>query len=466
MRTLISNGTIVTADGSQRADVLVDGETIAAIGADLAGAGMTADETIDASGKYVIPGAIDVHTHMELPFGGTFAKDTFETGTRAAAFGGTTTIVDFAVQTRGASLRDGLDAWHEKAEGNAVADYGFHMIMSDVNDGTLKEMDRLVAEEGVPDFKLFTAYPGVFYSDDGAIFRAMQQTGKNGGLIMMHAENGMAIDVVAEQTVAAGTTDPIGHGLARKAIFEGEATNRVIRLAEAAEVPVYIVHLSAREALAEIRAARDRGSMAFAETCPQYLFLSLDDLGNGFEGAKYVCSPPLRTKDHWEDLWSGLVKDDLQVISTDHCPFDFEGQKELGRGDFRKVPNGLPGVEDRVDLMHDGGVVGGRITRERWVEIISTSPAKLFGMYPRKGSVSIGADADLVIYDPNRVRTISARTHHMDVDYSCYEGRQVQGASDVVLSRGSVIVRDGQFTGRKGHGHFIKRAPADYARLA
>jgi dihydropyrimidinase len=263
MRTLISNGTIVSAEGSQIADVLIDGESIAAIGTDLAGAGMTADETIDADGRWVIPGAIDVHTHMELPFGGTFAKDTFETGTRAAAFGGTTTIVDFAVQTRGASLRDGLDAWHEKAEGNAVADYGFHMIMSDVNDDTLKEMDSLVAE-GVPDFKLFTAYPGVFYSDDGAIFRAMQQTARNGGLVMMHAENGMAIDVVAEQTVAAGTTDPIGHGLARKAVFEGEATNRVIRLAEAAGVPVYIVHLSAREALAEVRAARDRGSMAFA----------------------------------------------------------------------------------------------------------------------------------------------------------------------------------------------------------
>ena len=465
MRTLITNGTIVTADGSQLADVLIDGEAIAAIGADLAGAGLTADEMIDATGKYVIPGAIDVHTHMELPFGGTFAKDTFETGTRAAAFGGTTSIVDFAVQTRGQSLRDGLDAWHEKAEGNAVADYGFHMIMSDVNDDTLKEMDTLVAE-GVPSFKLFTAYPGVFYSDDGAIFRAMQQTAKNGGLIMMHAENGMAIDVVAAQTFEAGVTDPIGHGLARKAVFEGEATNRVIRLAEAAGVPVYIVHLSAREALAEVRAARDRGSKAFAETCPQYLFLSLDDLGNGFQGAKFVCSPPLRPMDHWEDLWAGLVTDDLQVISTDHCPFDFHGQKDLGRDDFRKVPNGLPGVEDRVDLMHDGGVVAGRISKERWVEIISTAPAKLFGMYPRKGSVSIGADADLVIYDPNRRRTISAATHHMAVDYSCYEGRQVQGASDVVLSRGLVIVRDGTFTGRKGHGQFIKRAPADHARLA
>ena len=465
MRTLISNGTIVTAEGSTEADVLVDGETIAQIGRDLAEAGVTADMTIEAGGKLVIPGAIDVHTHMELPFGGTFAKDTFETGTRAAAFGGTTTIVDFAVQTRGQSLREGLDAWHAKAEGNAVADYGFHMIMSDVNDATLAEMDQLVAE-GVPDFKLFTAYPGVFYSDDGAIFRAMQRTASNGGLIMMHAENGLAIDVVAADEVAAGHTDPYYHGVARYPIFEGEATNRVIRLAEAARVPVYIVHLSARDALNEVRSARDRGAMAFAETCPQYLFLSLEDMGNGFEGAKYVCSPPLRPADHQDELWKGLVKDDLQVVSTDHCPFDFEGQKELGRGDFRKVPNGLPGVEDRVDLLHDGGVVGGRMTRERWVEVISTAPAKLFGMYPRKGAVSVGADADLVVYDPNRKRTISARTHHMDVDYSCYEGRQVQGASDVVLSRGTVIVRDGEFTGRKGHGRFVKRGTADFARLA
>ncbi len=463
MRTLITNGTIVTAEGSQAADVLIDGETIAAIGSDLAAAGIAADETIDAAGRWVIPGAIDVHTHMELPFGGTFAKDTFETGTRAAAFGGTTTIVDFAVQSRGGSLRDGLDTWHEKAEGNAVADYGFHMIMSDVTDDTLKEMDALVAE-GVPDFKLFTAYPGVFFSDDGAIFRAMQQTARNGGLIMMHAENGLAIDIVAAQTVEAGTTDPIGHGLARKAVFEGEATNRVIRLAEAADAPVYIVHLSSAEALVEVQAARDRGTKAFAETCPQYLFLSLDDMGNGFEGAKFVCSPPLRPKADWEALWNGLVKDDLQLVATDHCPFDFHGQKELGRGDFRKVPNGLPGVEDRVDLLHDGGVVGGRISPQRWVEIVSTAPAKLFGMYPRKGSVSVGADADLVIYDPNRKRTISAATHHMDVDYSCYEGRTVQGASDVVLSRGSVIVRDGAFTGRKGHGRFVKRSRADYVR--
>jgi dihydropyrimidinase len=465
MRTLISNGTIVTAEASYPADVLIDGETIAAIGRDLAASGLTADETIDATDRYVIPGAIDVHTHMELPFGGTFAKDTFETGTRAAAFGGTTTIVDFAVQSRGQSLRAGLDAWHAKAEGNAVADYGFHMIMSDVTDDSLAEMDGLVAE-GIPDFKLFTAYPGVFYSDDGAIFRAMQRTADNGGLIMMHAENGPAIDVVAADEVAAGHTDPYYHGVARKPIFEGEATNRVIRLAEAAGVPVYIVHLSARDALDEVRAARDRGAQAFAETCPQYLFLSLEDMADGFEGAKYICSPPLRPVDHQDELWQGLLKDDLQVVSTDHCPFDFHGQKELGRGDFRKVPNGLPGVEDRVDLVHDGGVVGGRISRERWVEIISTAPARLFGMYPRKGSVTVGADADLVIYDPNAKRTISASTHHMAVDYSCYEGRTVQGRSDLVLSRGTVVVRHGEFTGRRGHGRFIKRAPADFARLS
>jgi dihydropyrimidinase len=464
MRILISNGMIVTAEGSYAADVLVDGERIAQIGAGL-GATVSADETIDAAGKYVIPGGIDVHTHMKLPFGGTFAKDDFETGTRAAAFGGTTSIVDFAVQSKGKTLREGLDAWHALAEGNAVTDYGFHMIMSDVNDDSLREMDGLVAE-GVPDFKLFTAYPGVFFSDDGAIFRAMQQTAKNGGLIMMHAENGLAIDVIAADTVAAGTTDPIGHGLARYSVLEGEATNRVIRLAQAAKVPVYIVHLSAREALNAVRMARDEGLPAFAETCPQYLFLSLDDLGNGFDGAKFVCSPPLRSQDHQPELWKGLQKDDLQVVSTDHCPFDFHGQKELGRGDFRKIPNGLPGVEDRIDLLHDGGVVGGKITKERWVEIASTAPAKLFGMYPRKGALGVGSDADLVVYDPNRKHTISARTHHMDVDYSCYEGRVVQGGSDVVLSRGSVVVRNGEFTGRKGAGRFIKRAAADYARMA
>jgi dihydropyrimidinase len=471
MRTLIKNGLVVTADGSFEADVLVVDEKIEAVVSRGSGAvegalaGLVADETIDATGKYVVPGGIDGHTHFELPFGGTFAKDTFETGTKAAAHGGTTTVIDFAVQPKGHALREGLDAWMAKAEGNAVLDYGFHMIMSDVNDASLVEMDALVAE-GVPDFKLFTAYPGVFFSPDDHIFRALKQTRKNGGLILMHAENGPVIDVIAADLVAAGTTDPIGHGLARYPVLEGEATNRCIRLAEAAGAPVYFVHLSSRDALEAVAAARDRGSKVFAETCPQYLLLSLDDLGNGFEGAKYVCSPPLRPKDHQEDLWRGLLRDDLQLVGTDHCPFDFKGQKELGRGDFRKIPNGLPAIEDRVDLLHHFGVVEGRMSRERWVEVMATNAAKLFGIYPKKGAIAVGSDADILIFDPDRKRTISAATHHMDVDYSIFEGFEIQGTSDIVMSRGTVLVRDGQWVGPAGHGKYLPRGRADYARLA
>jgi len=461
MRTLIKAGTIINADSTMQADVLIDGERIVSIGEGLQ---VTADRTVDATGKWVIPGGIDVHTHMELPFGGTAAKDTFETGTRAAAFGGTTTIVDFAVQPRGGTLRQGLDAWHEKADGKACIDYGFHCIVSDMRDDLLPEMDELV-DEGVTTFKLFTAYPGVFLSDDGAIFKALRQTARNGGLILMHAENGPVIDVVAADLVAQGTTDPIGHGLARYSVFEGEATNRVIRLAQAAGAPVYFVHMSAKEAVDALRRARDDGQPVFAETCPQYLFLSLDDLGNGFNGAKFVCSPPLRdtSAGHQEELWKGLVKDDLQVVGTDHCPFDFEGQKELGRGDFRKIPNGLPGVENRVDLIHDGGVACGRITANRWVELVSTAPARLFGM-PHKGAVAVGYDADLVVYDPMRRHTLSAKTHHMDVDYSCYEGREVVGGADVVLSRGKVIVDGEAWLGRPGDGRFIKRDRSNFLR--
>ncbi len=463
MRTLIKGGTIVNADAMTRADVLVDGEEIALIGIDL---DVPADSVVDATGKWVIPGGIDGHTHMELPFGGTFAKDTFETGTRAAAFGGTTTIIDFAVQPRGGTLREGLDAWHEKADGKACIDYGFHMIVSDMRDDVLPEMDRLV-EEGITDFKLFTAYPGVFLSDDGAIFKALRQTTKNGGLILMHAENGPVIDVVAADLVAAGTTDPIGHGLARYPVFEGEATNRVIRLAKAAGAPVYFVHLSAKDAMDEVRRARDEGLPVFAETCPQYLFLSLDDLGHGFEGAKFVCSPPLRDRagGHQAELWKGLISDDLQLVGTDHCPFDFHGQKELGRGDFRKIPNGVPGVEERVDLVHDGGVVTGRISPSRWVELVSTAPARMFGL-PRKGSIAVGLDADIVVYDPTRKHVLSATTHHMDVDYSCYEGLEVTGGSDVVLSRGRIVVDHGQWLGSAGHGRFLRREPRGFPAMA
>ena len=447
MRTLIKGGTIVNAESTTRADILVDGERIALVGELL---DVAADRVVDAAGRWVIPGAIDVHTHMELPFGGTYAKDTFESGSRAAAFGGTTTIIDFAVQPRGGTLRQGLDAWHERADGKTCIDYAFHCIVSDMRDDLLPEMDRLV-DEGITTFKLFTAYPGVFLSDDGAIFKAMQRT----------AENGLAIDIVANQNAAAGRTDPYWHGVSRYPVFEGEATNRVIRLAQAAGAPVYIVHLSAREALDAVRRARDEGLPAFAETCPQYLFLSLEDLGNGFEGAKFVCSPPLRPAEHQEELWKGLVHDDLQVVATDHCPFDFHGQKDLGRGDFRKIPNGLPAVENRVDLMHDGGVVSGRITPNRFVELVATAPARLFGL-PRKGAVAVGYDADLVIYDPRRRHTISAGTHHMNVDYSCYEGRDVTGGSDMVFSRGKLIVDGDQWLGKAGDGRFVPRTRSEF----
>jgi len=457
MRTLIKGGTIVNADAMVSADVLVDGEEIALIGRDL---DVPADRIIDATGKYVIPGGIDPHTHMELPFGGTFAVDTFESGTRAAAFGGTTTIIDFAVQPRGGTLHQGLDAWHEKADGKACIDYGFHCIVSDMRDDLLPEMDRLV-EEGVTTFKLFTAYPGVFLSDDGAIFKALKQTAANGGMVLMHAENGPVIDVVAADLVAKGTTDPIGHGLARYPVFEGEATNRVIRLAQAAGAPVYFVHMSAKDALDEVRQARDDGWPIYAETCPQYLFLTLDDLGHGFEGAKFVCSPPLRTPDHAVELWKGLVSNDLQLVGTDHCPFDFHGQKEMGRGDFRKIPNGLPGVEERVDLIRDGGVVSGKISPSRWVELVSTAPARMFGL-SRKGAIAVGYDADIVVYDPTRKHVLSASTHHMAVDYSCYEGREVTGGADVVLSRGTVIVEGAEWLGHAGHGKFQRREPRGF----
>jgi dihydropyrimidinase len=460
MNTLITGGTVVTALDTIRADVLVDGDRIAAVGNGL-DAGPDA-QVIDASGRYVLPGGVDVHTHMELPFGGTFASDTFETGTRAAAFGGTTTIVDFALQTRGQPARDGFDAWMEKADGNCAIDYGFHLILSDVNADSLKEMDALV-DDGVTSFKLFMAYPGVLYSTDGEIFQAMLQAADNGALIMMHAENGIAIDVLVARAVAEGNTDPIHHGLTRPSALEGEATHRAIQLAKVAGAPLYIVHLSAAEALAEVAVARDTGQPVYAETCPQYLFLTLDDLGRpDFEGAKFVCSPPLRPVEHQAELWKGLRTNDLQVVSTDHCPFCFADQKELGRGDFSKIPNGLPGVENRMDLLHDGGVVAGNIGLNRWVEIACTTPARLFGLYPRKGTIAPGSDADLVIYDPQARQTISADTHHMNVDYSCYEGREVQGRVDTVLLRGRVIIEGGDYVGTKGDGQYVKRGLTDY----
>jgi dihydropyrimidinase len=459
-RLAITGGTVVNATGPVVADVLIEGETILALaapGSELATSfAAVAERVIDAAGRYVVPGGIDPHTHMDMPFGGTMSCDTFETGTRAAAFGGTTTIVDFAIQPRGGSLLAGMDTWHAKAEGTCVIDYGFHAIVSDVNDQALKEMDVLVAD-GVTSFKLFMAYPGVLYSDDAQIFQAMQVAAADGATVMMHAENGIAIDVLVAQAAARGDTDPRFHGSTRPSLLEGEAAHRAICLAHVAGCPLYIVHMSAAEALEEVVRARDAGWQVWGETCPQYLFLSDEELARpGFEGAKFVCTPPLRPRHHQAELWRGLRTDDLSVVATDHCPFCFKEQKELGLGDFRKIPNGLPAVEHRMDLIFQG-VVERRISLERWVELTSTTAARLFGLFPRKGILAPGADADVVVYDPAARHMLSASTHHMAVDYSTYEGLEITGRSEIVLSRGSVVVEHGRFEGRPGHGRYLKR---------
>ncbi|CAM3209381.1 dihydropyrimidinase [Streptomyces albus] len=461
--TLITGGLVVTAADEVAADVLIEGGRVAAVvdRHSTVAASLTADRTLDATGLYVIPGGVDGHTHMDFPFGGTFSSDDFETGTRAAAWGGTTTIVDFAVQTRGRALREGLDRWHAKADGRCAVDYAFHMILSDVNDGTLREMDALVAE-GVTSFKLFMAYPGVFYSDDGQILRAMQRTAGNGGLAMVHAENGIAIDVLVEQALAAGRTDPRHHGEVRKALLEAEATHRAIQLARVAGSPLYVVHVSAREAVEQLAAARALDLPVFGETCPQYLYLSTDNLAEpDFGGAKYVCSTPLRPREHQAALWRALRTDDLQVVSTDHCPFCFTGQKDLGRGDFSRIPNGMPGVEHRMDLLHQA-VVDGHLTRRRWIDLACATPARMFGLYPQKGTLAPGSDADVVLYDPHAEQTLSAETHHMNVDYSAYEGRTVTGQVVTVLSRGETVLDRRTWVGRAGHGRYVPRGVCQF----
>ena len=457
MRVLIKNGHIVTAVDSYIADILIDGETVAMIGKDLSSVVGSVDKTIDASGKLVIPGGVDPHTHMDLPFGGTSSSDDFETGTRAAAFGGTTTIIDFAVQYKGQALNEALDAWFAKAEGKATTDYGFHLIVTDLPDERLPELKAMI-DQGVTSFKLFMAYPGVFLVDDGVIFKAMTAAGENGGLICMHAENGVVIDVLVKRALAEGKTAPKYHALTRPTKAEAEGVHRAIAIAEMANSPVYIVHLSCYDALKEVQAARDLGLPAFAETCPQYLLLdySLYEKPD-FEGAKYVMTPPLRDRENQELLWRGLRGDDLQVISTDHCPFCFKEQKELGRGDFSKIPNGGPGVENRMSLIYHHGVTQGRISLNRFVELTSTAAAKIFGLFPKKGTIAVGSDADIVIFDPGREQTIGAATHHMRVDYSAYEGWRVRGVTETVLSRGRVIVENNEFQGKAGAGRFIKR---------
>src|SRR3954469_8168025 len=420
---IIRNGTVVTATDSYVADVAVIDGKIAAIGKDLPAE--NASRILDASGKLLLPGGIDVHTHLDMPFGGTTSADDFETGTRAAAFGGTTTLIDFAIQYKGQPLRQAFDTWMSKASSKAVSDYAFHCIVTDVSGCQLSEMNDLV-REGVTSFKLFMAYPGVFMLDDGSIFKALQMTSQNGGLVCMHAENGSAIDVIVQQALAEGKTAPIYHALTRPTKAEAGAGHRSIALAEMAGVPVYIVHLSSEDALNQVREARDRGLPAFAETCPQYLLLSIEELERpNFEGAKYVFTPPLRPIEHLPKLWDGLKHDHLQVVSTDHCPFCFEDQKVLGKDDFTKIPNGGPGIENRLQLMHHYGVGAGQISLNRFVEITSTAPAKIFGMYPRKGQIAAGSEADIVIWDPQERHTITAKTHHMRVDYSMFEGFEV-----------------------------------------
>jgi dihydropyrimidinase len=432
---------------------LIDGETVDTIGRSLE---MEADVVIDAAGKLVIPGGIDPHTHMELPFGGTSSSDDFFTGTRAAAFGGTTTIIDFAVQNKGETLTQGVDNWHKKADGKCAIDYGFHLITTEFEDGDEAEMYR-VMDSGVTSFKLFMAYPGVFLADDATIFRAMSAAGARGGLICMHAENGIVINEIIKRFLADGRTAPKYHALTRPTIAEAEGVHRAIAIAEMAESPVYIVHLSCTDALNQIREARDRGIPAFAETCPQYLFHSIEDYGDGFDGARFVMTPPLREKHNQAELWKGLKMDDLQVISTDHCPFCMKEQKELGKDDFSKIPNGAPGVENRMALIYNGGVVENRISLNRFVELTSTAAAKMFGLFPKKGTIAVGSDADIVIFDPEREHTFGVESEHMNVDYSSYEGWKVKGKVETVLSRGRVVIENGEHKGKAGDGRFLKR---------
>lgn len=452
---LIQNGTIINADKSVKADLLIDGAVIKEIRAGIPPT--AADKVVDATGLLLLPGGIDAHTHLDMPFGGTTSADDFETGTRAAAIGGTTTIVDFAIQSRGTKMRDALDTWWQKAEDKACIDYGLHMIVTDLPDAGLEDMDDLV-REGVASFKLFMAYPGVLMVDDATIFKALRQTAKNGALICMHAENGSVIDVIVRQALAEGKTAPIYHALTRPTRAEAEAVHRAIAMAEMAGTPIYIVHLSSEDALNQVREARDRGLPAFAETCPQYLLLSLDNMTNaGWEGAKYVFTPPLRERSNQSKLWQGLRSDNLQVVSTDHCPFCFADQKSLGKDDFTKIPNGGPGIENRMQLLHHHGVNQGNFSINRFVELVSTAPARIFGMYPKKGVLAVDSDADLVLWDPHENYTISAATHHMRVDYSMFEGFRVRGNARDVYSRGELIVSGGDFIGRPGRGNYLRR---------
>ena len=454
MSILIKNGHIFTAVDNYVADIVVDDGKIRTIGTNLSAEDA---KTIDAAGKYVIPGGIDPHTHLDFPFGGTVSSDDFSTGTIAAAVGGTTSIVDFVVQQRGQALTEALEIWHQKAGGQAAVDYGFHMIIQDLPDTRLSEMDEMV-RQGVTSFKMFMAYRGAVMVDDDTIFKAMVRAADNGAMICLHAEHGHMIDVLVQEALAQGNTAPRFHASTRPPITEAEATHRAIRMAEVAGAPVYFVHLSCAEALQEVQAARSRQNYVFAETCPHYLTLdnSMYDQ-EGFEGAKYVLTPPLRDKWHQEELWKGLRRNDLQVVSTDHCAFRFSDQKTLGVNDFSKIPNGGPGIENRLSLLYTNGVASGIMDLNRLVQLFSTNPAMLFGLFPRKGTIAVGSDADIVVFDPDAESVISAQTHHMNIDYNLYEGMKVKGVPEVVIANGRVLVENGEYTGISAGGRFLKR---------
>jgi dihydropyrimidinase len=456
MSILIKGGRVITAADDYVGDVFVEGETVALIGESLE---VEADHTIDASGKYVLPGGVDPHTHLDMPFGGTVSCDDFESGQASAAFGGTTCHVDFVIQPKGATFTEALEEWHGKREGKALIDNGFHMAVTDLAEGgTLEELATL-PDQGVTSYKLFMAYKGAIMVDDETLFRVMQVAAETGALVMVHAEHGDAIDVLIKQALAEGKTEPRYHALTRPPETEGEATNRAIQLARVAGCRLYVVHVSCREAVEPIALAREKGWDVWGETCTQYFFIDQSYLDKpDFEGAKYVYTPPPRPKENQELLWSAVRSDILSVVSTDHCPFRFHDQKALGRGDFSKIPNGAPGIEDRLMMMHEFGVRGGRLSLNRMVELLSTNPAKFFGLYPQKGTIAVGSDADIVVFDPEKAVTLSAERHHSRIDYNLYEGTEVTGTPEVVLLRGNVLVENGDLVGKPGRGRFVKRA--------
>jgi dihydropyrimidinase len=456
MSVLIKGGRIVTAVDEYVADVLIEDESITAIGTSLNG---SADRVIDATGKYVIPGAIDPHTHMEMPFGGTVSCDDFTSGTVSAAFGGTTTHIDFCMQQPGQTIPEALATWHEKIERcPPVIDVGFHMAITDLNDGGRLEDLARVPDEGVTSYKLFMAYKGAIMVDDETLFKTMQVAAKTGALVMVHAENGDAIDVLVKEALAAGRTEPKWHAATRPPLTEAEATNRAIHLAHIAGCPLYVVHVSCQEAVEPVATARARGWRTWAETCTQYLFIDESHLDQpDFEGAKYVYTPPPRPASNHEHLWKALSTGVLSVVSTDHCPFRWRDQKTLGRDDFSKIPNGGPGIENRLHMLHNFGVRTGRLSMNQLVDLCCTQPAKLFGLFPRKGTIAVGADGDVVVWDSERPLTLSASTHHTNVDYNLYEGTEVIGAPETVLVRGQVIVDQDELVGAPGMGQFLRR---------